>query len=120
MTIANIPCYNRETTTGANALPGTNPDEDAAASKAQNSPERQQAVNTVLERVAGAHPRTTLLDMRSYLCPAGTYQAQLGGVTMRPDGIHFAEAGGRAWWQHFATELESRFGPQLPVNSISQ
>ncbi|HWC21952.1 MAG TPA: acyltransferase family protein [Flexivirga sp.] len=120
VTIANIPCYNREVTTGADALPGANPDESAAASKAQNSTARQQAVNAVLEQVAGTHPRTTLLDIRSYLCPDGKYQAQIDGVTMRPDGIHFAKEGTAAWWKHFAPELRKRFGPQVPSNQISQ
>ena len=121
VTIANIPCYHRDGSIGGGGLaPEALVDEDATASVVQNDPKRQQALNAVLARVAKERPNTTVLDMRSYLCPAGSYQARLDGVVMRPDGVHFAKAGAAAWWLHFATELRQRFGPQLPVDSISQ
>ncbi|WP_158607725.1 acyltransferase family protein [Flexivirga caeni] len=121
VTVANIPCYHREGSIGGGALaPEALVDEDSMASVVQNDPARQADLNDVLAEVVRTHPRTSLLDMRSYLCPAGTYQAQLDGVTMRPDGVHFAKAGAAAWWEHFAPELRRLFGRQLPTNGISQ
>lgn len=118
--VANVPCYDRRSSTGADALPGVNTDAEAAASDEQNDPRRQNALNTVLARVAKAHPKTTVLDMRSYLCPDGKYSKQLDGVTMRPDGVHFGKSGAAQWWQHFEPELRKRFGPKVPVDSVSQ
>jgi peptidoglycan/LPS O-acetylase OafA/YrhL len=118
--VANVPCYDRQVATGADALPGVNTEADATASDEQNDPRRQHALNDVLAQVARTHPKTSLLDMRSYLCPHGTYQKQLAGVTMRPDGVHFARAGAAQWWEHFAPELRTRFGPAYPVDSVSQ
>lgn len=121
VTIANIPCYDRNgSIDGGGLAPQALADEDAIASLVQNDPVRQQAVNAVLAQVAMTHAATTVLDMRRYLCPNGAYQAKLGGVTMRPDGVHFARSGATAWWEHFAPELRDRFGPQLPVDSIAQ
>lgn len=118
--IANIPCYDRQDASGDATLPGVNPDEEADAAGEQNDTARQEALNTVLTQVSKTHRQTTVLDMRSYLCPAGHYQAKLDGVLMRPDGIHFAADGAAAWWEQFASELRTRFGPQLPTDSISQ
>lgn len=119
--VVNIPCYDRNGSIGGGGLaPEALADEDAMASTVQNDPARQQALNAVLTQVAKTRSNTTILDMRSYLCPNGKYQQKLDGVTMRPDGIHFAKDGAAAWWEHFAPELRQRFGPQLPVNSISQ
>lgn len=120
VTIANIPCYDRKGASGLGALPGVDPNEDAAAAATQNEVWRQDAVNGVLAEVARTHPRTSVLDMRSYLCPTGKYQPQVDGVTMRPDGVHFAKSGAAQWWTHFAPELRKHFGPNVPVSSISQ
>lgn len=120
VTIANIPCYDRKGASGFGALPGVNQDEDSQAASTQNQVWRQQAVNKVLAEVARTHPKTSVLDMRSYLCPNGTYHAQLGGVVVRPDGVHFGTAGAAQWWKHFTPELRTKFGPKLRVDSVSQ
>ncbi|WP_446663485.1 acyltransferase family protein [Flexivirga sp. B27] len=120
VTIANIPCYDRKGASGVGALPGVNQDEDAKAASTQNEVWRQDAVNDVLQQVAKTHENTTLLDMRSYLCPSGKYQKQTDGVTMRPDGVHFGKAGAAQWWRHFEPELRKRFGPRISVDSVSQ
>lgn len=120
VTIANIPCYDRKGASGIGALPGVNQDEDAEAASTQNQVWRQRAVNDVLAEVAKTHPKTSLLDMRSYLCPNGKYQKQLDGVTMRSDGVHFDKEGAAQWWRHFTPELRKLFGPKLSVDSVSQ
>jgi hypothetical protein len=61
-----------------------------------NDPTRQAAVNRVLAQFQGRHPSdVTLLDDRSLLCPRGTYQADLNGINVRPDGVHVGGPGGR-------------------------
>jgi lysophospholipase L1-like esterase len=61
-----------------------------------------------------------VLDLRSWLCPGGSYQARIDGSVLRPDGVHFDKAGGAAWWRHFAPQLRKLYGPAVPVSSISQ
>ena len=63
--------------------------------KVINDPGRQQQVNDVLTAFASRHPDVSVLDDRTLLCPRGTYQRELDGVEVRPDGVHVGGPGGR-------------------------
>jgi peptidoglycan/LPS O-acetylase OafA/YrhL len=56
----------------------------------EDSPARLAIYNAIVDRVA----RTTgasVLDLHAMVCPNGTYQQVIDGVTIRsPDGVHFA------------------------------
>jgi peptidoglycan/LPS O-acetylase OafA/YrhL len=72
-----------------------------------NDPRRQEWVNTVIDRVAARHPgQVSVLDLRSYLCPAGRYADDIGGVKVRPDGVHVGGPGGRLVWSWLAPQLQ--------------
>ena len=61
-----------------------------------NDANRQQQVNAVLGEFSSRHPNdVTVLDDRSLLCPAGTYQPLVDGIDVRPDGVHAGGPGGR-------------------------
>jgi hypothetical protein len=59
---------------------------------ARNDARRVSAVNDVLERFAA------LLPMDEWLCPGGQPVAAIDGTTLRPDGVHVADAGADLLW----------------------
>jgi len=64
----------------------------------RNDPERAAAVNQVIDDFAASHSDTTVIELSSWLCPDGRYQATRDGIQMRYDGVHFTVPGGaRAW-----------------------
>jgi peptidoglycan/LPS O-acetylase OafA/YrhL len=57
----------------------------------EDSPSRQLVYNTLLRQVAQDNPgKVSVQDLNRYVCPGGTYSADLHGVPIRgPDGVHF-------------------------------
>jgi peptidoglycan/LPS O-acetylase OafA/YrhL len=64
----------------------------------RNDPERAAAVNKVITDFAASHSDTTVIDLSSWLCPGGNYEATRDGIQMRYDGVHFTVAGGAKVW----------------------
>ena len=61
----------------------------------ENMPARTQAYNAVVRRVAHADPGVvSVIDLNRMLSPDGVYTGSVGGVEVRPDGIHISPAGG--------------------------
>jgi hypothetical protein len=60
----------------------------------EDRPERVDAWNRLLRRVADRHPaRLTVLDLKSVACPDGRFTWRVDGVRIRSDGLHFTPAG---------------------------
>jgi peptidoglycan/LPS O-acetylase OafA/YrhL len=57
----------------------------------EDQPDRLNAYNTLVRRVVAANPqRATLVNLDGIVCPGGTFESQIDGVTVRaPDGVHF-------------------------------
>ncbi len=56
----------------------------------EDSPMRLAIYNAIVARVARA-TGATVLDLHAMVCPGGTYEQVIDGVTVRsPDGVHFA------------------------------
>jgi hypothetical protein len=68
-------------------------------------PERRAAVNRVLRSVAARDPRMHVLTWSTFLCPGNTFTAQLQGVTIRPDGVHFDPDGAKVVWAWLGPKL---------------
>ncbi|MGZ4666250.1 MAG: DUF459 domain-containing protein, partial [Frankiaceae bacterium] len=64
----------------------------------ENDPSRVARLNELIRGVAARHPgKVELVDLYALLCPAGRYERQLDGVTVRSaDGIHI-EPGSGVW-----------------------
>jgi peptidoglycan/LPS O-acetylase OafA/YrhL len=57
----------------------------------EDQPDRVNAYNALVRQVAAADPqKATVVNLYGVVCPAGQYETQIGGVTVRaPDGVHF-------------------------------
>jgi len=57
----------------------------------EDQPDRLNAYNALVRKVVAANPQTaTLVNLDGVVCPGGTYETQIDGVTVRaPDGVHF-------------------------------
>jgi hypothetical protein len=79
----------------------------------ENSPQRTQAFNALLEKVARADPHeVTVINLNKMLSPHGAYAAEVDGITTRwPDGIHISTAGGE-FLQRQILPLVDRLGLQ--------
>jgi hypothetical protein len=98
--ILNVPCYHQPET-------GV----DATLAETRNQPARGEALNQVLERFVAAHSdRVVLLDLDSFLCPAGRYQDRMQGVRVRYDGVHFSEVGAKLVWRWLGPQLQRLAG----------
>jgi len=70
-----------------------------------NDESRVRWLNGVLGRYAShSAGRVTLLDMHRFLCGGG-YTATRDGVVLRPDGLHFTEAGAEVVWRWLGPQL---------------
>jgi hypothetical protein len=50
--------------------------------------------NRAIEEVAAAHPgRVHVIDLNGWICPSGTCTEVIDGERVRPDGLHYSEAG---------------------------
>jgi peptidoglycan/LPS O-acetylase OafA/YrhL len=60
----------------------------------EDTPARVDAWNKLLATVAAAVPaHPTILDLNKVVCPKGTYTADLNGLKIRSDGLHFTPDG---------------------------
>ncbi|GAA4604401.1 peptidoglycan/LPS O-acetylase OafA/YrhL [Actinoplanes octamycinicus] len=60
----------------------------------EDRPERVDAWNRLLHRVADRHPGTvTVLDLNAVTCPDGKFTWHVRDVRMRSDGLHFTPSG---------------------------
>jgi peptidoglycan/LPS O-acetylase OafA/YrhL len=57
----------------------------------EDQPDRLNAYNALVRQVVAANPqRATLINLDGLVCPGGTFETQIDGVTVRaPDGVHF-------------------------------
>lgn len=56
--------------------------------------ERVDCTNRVLEQIAAARQRVTLVDLAAFVCPPGDHcKEKVDGVDLRPDGLHFEGPG---------------------------
>lgn len=57
-----------------------------------DDPERRRqldCINRSITKVAARHPRFRLLDLAAMICPNGACIREVGGLALRPDGVHF-------------------------------
>jgi peptidoglycan/LPS O-acetylase OafA/YrhL len=60
----------------------------------RTEPWRVDWLNRVLRQYASAHPTdVTIGDLHKVLCPGGTFAADIAGVHVRNDGVHFTQEG---------------------------
>nr|BFE61475.1 acyltransferase family protein [Dactylosporangium thailandense] len=60
----------------------------------EDTPERVDAWNDLLTRVAGAHPHHPIvLDLQGVVCPGGAFTWNVNGLKVRSDGLHFTPEG---------------------------
>ncbi len=57
----------------------------------EDQPDRLRAYNALVREVVAANPqRATLINLDGVVCPGGTFESRIDGVTVRaPDGVHF-------------------------------
>jgi peptidoglycan/LPS O-acetylase OafA/YrhL len=73
---------------------------------------RIDCMNAVFRRVAARVPGVTLVDLARLVCPAGrTCRERLGGVTLRPDGVHYDGPGGAVVARWLVPRLPIPEGP---------
>ena len=53
-------------------------------------------INASIQKSAAAVPGVEVLDFARQLCPSGACDRELGGVTIRPDGVHYSIEGAAA------------------------
>ena len=64
--------------------------------------------NAIIRRVVAAQPGAVLVDVFSWICqPGGACASRLGGVELRPDGVHFRDAGARLLARRVLDELRA-------------
>jgi len=89
--LATVPCFRYDQP--VQGIPSTERNDDA----------RTTAVDAVVTGLAARHPgRVTLVDYRSYACPGGKPRVEVGGVTLRPDGMHTDARSTRVLWRWLA------------------
>ena len=50
-------------------------------------------INKSIRKSVAAVPGTDILELGEHLCPGGTCQRELNGITIRPDGVHYTIEG---------------------------
>jgi hypothetical protein len=76
----------------------------AIPSQARNDPQRQAALNTIIDQVA-AERGAKVFDLRAFLCPTGEYAKTLDGVDMRFDGVHLTPEGAAKVWRWLVGQM---------------
>jgi hypothetical protein len=66
--------------------------------------ERVACLNRVRREVA-ADTGAGLVDLEALVCPGGECRREIGGVTLRPDGVHFQREGARWAARHLLDQL---------------
>mgnify|MGYP000853860266 FL=1 len=73
-----------------------------------NDPERIAAVNDAMrEAVRRSGRDIPIIDPNPFLCDGDRYRAQIDGVAMHTDGVHFTEEGARLYWEWLGPQLLS-------------
>jgi hypothetical protein len=89
--LATVPCFRYDQP--VLGIPSTERNDDA----------RTSAIDAVVTGVAARHPgRVALVDYRSYACPGGKPRVEVGGVTLRPDGMHTDATSTPVLWRWLA------------------
>lgn len=77
-----------------------------------NDPGRIAAVNdAVREAVRRSGRDIPIIDPNPFLCDGDRYRAQIDGVPMHTDGVHFTEEGARLYWEWLGPKLVSAGQP---------
>ncbi len=72
----------------------------------RNDTSRLRKVNAVIKDVAAHYgSRATYIDMGPWLCPGGKFKADVNGVEMRPDGVHFSDQSAAIAWQWLGPKI---------------
>jgi peptidoglycan/LPS O-acetylase OafA/YrhL len=85
----------------------------------ENRNTRVDEYNQILRRVAARHPGTvTVIDLNKLLDPAGRFQSEVDGVTVRwADGIHITRAGGQ-WAEQFILPTVAQLGLDARASGV--
>ena len=71
-----------------------------------NDPARIAAVNEAAQAAVARSGRdVTVIDPNGFLCDGQQYRAQIDGVAMHTDGVHFTEEGARRYWEWLGPRL---------------
>jgi len=64
----------------------------------EDRPERVDAWNRLLTQAQARDPkRITMIDLKSRVCPQGTFTWSIGSLQIRSDGLHFTPDGVQQW-----------------------
>jgi peptidoglycan/LPS O-acetylase OafA/YrhL len=74
--------------------PFGNPNGDASYGRQRSDPASVADVNHALRTVAAENPAVTFVQWADAIAPDGRYAAQVDGIDVRPDGVHFVSAAG--------------------------
>jgi len=66
---------------------------------------RVDTINDIIRDVAKADPAVTVLDLHGFVCPTGSFQAELEGVDMYRDGVHYSAEGSAKVWAWLLPQL---------------
>jgi hypothetical protein len=87
----------------------------------EDTPERVEAWNRLLRRVAAKHPNNiTVIDLNKHVCPEGKFTWRIGNLRIRSDGLHFTEEGVQEWiapWLVPQLASLAVYGPNRPVRA---
>jgi hypothetical protein len=73
----------------------------------QNDQRRTDHFNARLRALALRHADTVhVVDLASYLCPAGSCRTEIDGARIRPDGLHYGSADAPVVARWLATQLQ--------------
>ncbi|MCU0278556.1 MAG: hypothetical protein MUE31_06655, partial [Candidatus Nanopelagicales bacterium] len=71
-----------------------------------NDPARVAAVNEAAQEAAQRSGLdVTIIDPNPLLCEGGQYRAEIGGVPLHTDGVHFTEEGAALYWEWLGPRL---------------
>ncbi len=71
-----------------------------------NDPARVAAVNEAAQEAAQRSGLdVTIIDPNPFLCAGGQYRAEIDGVPLHTDGVHFTEEGAALYWEWLGPRL---------------
>ncbi len=92
------------------APPAASPSQTAPAEWTMAERWRFDHLNDVLRRVAASEPdRSGVIDYAAWLCP-DVCRTESGGVTLRPDGLHYEKAGAQEVAPWMASGVRTALG----------
>ncbi len=89
-------------------LPCMRPTEEIANPFAplRTDPARVAHLNQLVQTWADGRPNVAFVDLAAFTCPTGEFQAELDGVELFVDGVHFTPDGARLVWSWLVPEIE--------------